>query len=207
AWRLDVAPPRVALVIEGDSVAGAHGRVMAPAARLTTPAEDAGSGVAGYALLLDGTEVDDFEELSTGLHRAEVVAVDRAGNRSPAAALDFAYDAEPPVLEAALAWPADGGDGVVLRLAVTDQPAGLASLHWASPGGHWQALGASAVAAGAPPLAMTFDDAGARTAMRGEVRLPAEAAARGPLSLTALDRVGNEIRVELALPPARGEGE
>lgn len=207
AWRLDAVPPRVALVIDGDSVAGAHGRVMAPSARLTTPAEDAGSGVAGFALLLDGGEVDDFEELSTGVHEAGVVAFDRAGNRSPAAALDFAYDAEPPVLEATLAWPGDGGDGVVLRLAVRDEPAGLASLHWSAPDGHWHALGASAVVAGGAPLEMTFDDAGARTAMRGEVRLPAEAAARGPLSLTALDRVGNEIRVELALPPAAGEGE
>jgi len=204
-WRLDAVPPRVALVIEGDSVDGAAGPVMAPSARLTTPAEDAGSGVGGFELRLDGEAVDGFDGLTTGVHRAEAMALDRAGNRSPAAALDFAYDDRPPVVEAEL-MPGGEAGGVLLRLTVHDEPAGLASVTWSAPGVPWRSLASTAAAAGTPPAELSFDAAGARTAVSTEVRLPLAAGTRGTLTLAALDRVGNQARLELPLPEPGEEG-
>lgn len=202
---IDAAAPWVSLDVDGWTVAGAVGPVLAPSARLVVGTGDEESGVAAVEMRLDGETVESLGELTTGEHRAEVVAVDAVGNRSPAAALDFGYDAEAPRLEAG--WVLADGAPVRLRLRAEDAPAGLAALEWAPlGGGGWNAVPAS--------LAVTLaslDSAGVRRSIEIEIPVAGTAGASGSpvavppggLRLAAVDRVGNRSETSLPWPDSR----
>jgi hypothetical protein len=203
---IDAAAPSARLAVEGWAVAGAVGPVLAPSARLTIATADGQSGVAGVEIRLDGETVESLDDLETGEHRAEVVAVDGVGNRSPAAGLDFGYDAEAPRLQAA--WVVDGGVPVRLQVVAEDAPAGLAALEWTAEGGPWRAL-----LDGGPATLADLDAAGVRRRVALDLRVaPAAAddqAAAGtvpPAALTvaALDRVGNRSELAVPWPPPTG---
>jgi len=93
-----------------DTTRPAAPRIVSPGARLAqrprldvrwTEAAESGSGVAAYDVSLDGarptrvavhfplTPYATFETPSAGAHRVSVRAVDRAGNRGPAAVRRF----------------------------------------------------------------------------------------------------------------------
>lgn len=206
AVLVDGRPPRVTVRATGPTARSEVGLVLGAAARLEVSGEDGESGLAGWTRLLDGAEVAGYDALTWGPHRAEPVAVDRAGNRSAAEPFYFFYDDRPPALDAQLG---AGGraevDGVLylrppveIRVTARDVPAGLAGLSWAPPGGPWRDLAASAVASGAQVVLQGIDAAGARTEVRAALRFAdTDLAPGGELRVGAVDRVGNRTQIAL----------
>jgi hypothetical protein len=205
---IDATPPSARLEVDGWSVAAAVGPVLAPSARLTVVTGDAGAGVAGVEMQLDGEAVESLDGLATGEHEAVVVALDAVGNRSPQARLRFGYDDEAPRLGAE--WVLAGGVPVRLVVRAEDAPAGLATLEWAAPGERWVA-----VPAGTARTLSSFDDAGVRRAItldlpvgRGVGTDPGPLAAPATtLRLAAVDRVGNRREITLPWPADEAAGE
>lgn len=203
---LDPLPPRVTVTAEGPTARSEVGLVLGAAARLVVGGEDGESGLAAWTHTLDGHEVAGYDDLSWGPHRAEPVAVDRAGNRSAAAPFHFFYDDRPPLVEAELGAAGRAEvDGVLylrppveIRVTARDVPAGLATLGWAPPGGPWRDLGAAAVASGAGLELTEIDAVGVRTGVRASLRFADTSLASGAeLRLGAADRLGNAARITL----------
>ncbi len=168
---VDGTPPTVRLRLAGPTTTTGDGPVAGPTAAVRVEAEDAGSGVAGRELVVDGRPAGE-ERLGSpwapGRHAVKVTAEDRVGNRA-AASLSFVTDAAAPTIRCDAAGSAEAAAGgrtwfrppLTVTCTAEDDAAGVAALE-RRDGDLWR------------PVAGAFQVAG------------------GEVALRARDRVGNE---------------
>jgi hypothetical protein len=174
---IDAAGPTGEGSWRGPAVDSAHGKVVAPSARLSFAVQDAASGVAEWEPQIDGAVASPSaleEDWQAGPHRVRLLARDRVGNLATLGPWRFEVDAAGPEISWRVASPGvSASDGrvfypaeVTLELAASDALAGVASFENAEDDGVYHL---------APPSML----------VRGnKIRLRAE------------DRVGNKSAIE-----------
>ncbi|MHB8606303.1 MAG: OmpL47-type beta-barrel domain-containing protein [Thermoplasmatota archaeon] len=146
--RVDVTPPNVPAPAAAS--AGVWSNVAAPRVTWTDPG-DAGSGVASYARILDGTKatigdvLTDAPMLADGVHTYALQAIDGVGwSSAPSNALTLKIDTTPPTTALALDAPWTDANGTWVSpatpfaLAASDALSGVARTEWSLDGGAWR---------------------------------------------------------------------
>ncbi|HEX4956188.1 MAG TPA: LysM domain-containing protein [Thermoanaerobaculia bacterium] len=102
AGRLDREAPKVAFTVSGPRAGCGQRVLLGPGGQVLPRAEDTGSGLADWTLILDGQPVTGaaWGSLTTGQHRLEGAVRDRAGNIASLPAVEVYYDDVAPLLEA-----------------------------------------------------------------------------------------------------------